>query len=84
MASRHVNLELPDDLAREAEARGLLDSGAVERLLREELRRRRVDQLFQTADRLASLALQPLTEAEVQAEIESARKVRRPPASRGG
>ncbi|MBD0340358.1 MAG: hypothetical protein ICV61_05515, partial [Microcoleus sp. Co-bin12] len=46
-------------------------------LLREEIRRRRVNQLFEAADRLANLDVPPLTEAEVEAEIEAARRSRR-------
>jgi hypothetical protein len=69
-------LDLPDSLAREAEANGLLTPGVIERLLREELRRQRVEQLFDAADRLAALPLPPLTEAEVEAEILAARQAR--------
>lgn len=71
--STELKLILPDSLAREAEARGLLSSEAIEALLREEIRRRRVNQLFEAADRLANLDMAPLTEAEVEAEIEAAR-----------
>ena len=46
MAAREIGLTLPDSLAREAEARGLVTPEVLERLLRDELRRRRVDQLF--------------------------------------
>lgn len=70
-----LKLTLPDSLVREAEARGLLAPRGPEALLREELQRRRVTQLFEAADRLA--ALPPLTEAEVEAEIQAARAERR-------
>jgi len=66
-----IKLTLPDSLVREAQASGLLTSQALENLLREEMRRRRVGQLFEVADRLA--ALPPLTETEVEAEIQAAR-----------
>jgi len=71
-----LDLKLPDSLAREAQAAGLLTPQAIEQLLREEIRRRRVGQLFEAADRLAALDMPPLTEAEVEAEI-------KPPAKRG-
>lgn len=71
--STELKLILPDSLAREAEARGLLTPEAIEALLREEIRRRRVSQLFEAADRLANLDA-PLTESEVEAEIEAARR----------
>jgi len=70
-----LKLKLPGSLVREAQASGLLTSQALEGLLREEMQRRRVGQLFEAADRLA--ALPPLTEAEVEAEIQAARAEKR-------
>lgn len=75
--STELKLTLPDGLAREAEASGLLTPEAIEALLREEIRRRRVNRLFDAADRLAGLDIPPLTEAEVEAEIEAVRRSRR-------
>ena len=78
---RHV---LPEDLAREAETCGLLTPDSIESLLRTELsRRRRIGHLFDAADRLAGLPAPPLTEAEVEAEIQAARGARRNPDARG-
>jgi hypothetical protein len=75
--STELKVTLPDTLAREAEASGLLTPEAIEALLREEIRRRRVSRLFNVADRLASLDVPPLMESEVEAEIEAARRSRR-------
>ena len=72
-----IRLRLPGSLAREAEAQGLLEPGSLESLLREELRRGRIDRLFKAADRLSSISLPPLTEAEVEAEIQAARSRQR-------
>jgi hypothetical protein len=72
-----VVLNLPDKLAQEAEANGLLKPESIAALLRAEIRRRRVNKLFAAADRLAD-SDQPLTEAEVEAEIVAARDARRP------
>ena len=79
-----LTLQVPDTLAREAKASGLLTPRALEALLRAELRRRRVNRLFAAADRLAALELPPhlpgeawLTAAEVEAEIQAARVARR-------
>jgi hypothetical protein len=72
-----IKLDLSEALAREAKNKGLLESPAVERMLRAELKRSRVDQLFATADRLAAQGLPPLTETEVDAEIQAARAQRR-------
>lgn len=77
-----VRLTLSDREAREAEARGLLAPGSLETLLRSELRRRRMDHLFAAADRLAALPLPPLTEEEVESEIQAVRAQRR--ANAGG
>ena len=75
MSAFRIDLDLPDNLAREAEANGLLTSEAIESLLREEIRRRRVDRLFDASDRLANLGV-PLTEDEVEAEIAAVRQAR--------
>jgi hypothetical protein len=65
-------VSLPDELAQQAQSAGLLRPDAIERLLREAMKKRQVDQLFTTMDKLA--ALQPtLTEAEIDAEIAAAR-----------
>lgn len=72
-----VTLTLPETVAREAEMRGLLTAQSLEALLLAELRRRRVEQLFTAADQLAALPLPPLTEAEIEAEIEAARNEKR-------
>lgn len=77
MAELEFKLILPDSLIREAEANGLLTSEAIEHLLREEIRRRRVNQLFESADRLAALEMPPLTEAEIEAEVQAVRNARR-------
>ncbi len=72
-----IKLSLPDSVAREAEASGLLKPESVESLLREELRRRRIEGLFEAADRLAAVSLPPLTETEVESEIHAARSRQR-------
>ena len=84
MPTQELKLTLPDGLAKEAEAMGLLKPEALERLLREELGRRRAGQLLEAADRLAALDLPPLTEAEVEAEIQAARREKRGPRAGGG
>ena len=49
-----LKVNLPDTLANEAQAAGLLTSQAIERLLREAVRSKAVNELFVTADRLAA------------------------------
>ena len=77
-----IKLRLPSSVAREAEARGLLRPESLESLLRKELRRGRIDRLFEAADRLGSVPLLPLSDAEVEAEIRAVRSQQR--ASHGG
>ncbi len=70
-----ILLTLPDNLAREAEANGLLRPEFIASLLRTEIRRRRVNKLFAAADRLADLDA-PLTDAQIEAEIVASRRER--------
>jgi len=75
-----VTVTLPDNLAQEARAAGLLTPQAVEAMVRETLRKQRLDELFNAMDKMAAVEM-PMTEAEIQAEIETARaqrRVRRP------
>jgi hypothetical protein len=68
----NITLSLPDELAQQAQSAGLLRPDAIERLLRDAISKRQVEQLFSTMGKLA--ALQPaLTEAEIDAEIAAAR-----------
>ena len=83
MGTIEFKFALPDDVAQEAQALGLLKPEILERLLREEIRRRRVGELFQAADQLAAVAEPPLTAAEVEAEIDAARTERRTAHARG-
>ena len=68
----NITFSLPDELAQQAKSAGLLRSDAIERLLREAMKKRQVDQLFTTMDKLATLE-PALTEAEIDAEIAAAR-----------
>jgi hypothetical protein len=79
-----LTVTLPETVAKEAQAIGLLQPEAVERLFRDGIRRRQQEQLFSAADRLAALDLPSLTETELNAEIEAARKERRADRARNG
>lgn len=68
-----IRLNLPDSVAREAEACGLLEPGSLEAMLCGELRRRRVDRLFEAADQLGALPEPPLTEQELEVEVQADR-----------
>ncbi|MGZ8285874.1 MAG: hypothetical protein ACXW27_15560 [Allosphingosinicella sp.] len=72
-----IDLELPDGLAREAEAAGLLSSRAVAKLLREEMRRAAARRLLEGAARATAAGSKPLSMAEIQREVSAVRKARR-------
>jgi hypothetical protein len=74
MATVDFKLSLPDQLLKEAEEAGLLSPESIERLLRDELRRRRVDNFFAATDRLSALDLPILSEEEIAQEIYLARR----------
>ncbi len=71
-----LTIDLPDQLAEQANKEGLLAPSAVQRLIEEALRRRAGKRFLQTLDQLA--AAEPrLTPEEIQAEIDAARRERR-------
>ena len=72
-----LKLKLPDGLADEASKAGLLKPKVLERLLRDEIRRRSVNELFGAMDRMAAVEGPPMTEEEIQAEIDAVRAARR-------
>jgi len=77
MTLLEIKLRLSDNLARQAEAEGLLTPEAIIDLIQNEIERRQlVKQLFSAADRLASLDVPPLTDIEIEAEIQAARHAR--------
>jgi len=79
--TRRLILNIPDSLAKEAEKNGLLKPKILESLIRAELRCRHINHLFDVTDRLASLNLPPLTDEEIQSEIQAARTLKHSHAS---
>jgi hypothetical protein len=75
MTLLEIELRLSDSLARQAEAEGLLTPEAIVDLIKNEIERRElVRQLFTAADRLAAPDMTPLTDSEVEAEVQAARQ----------
>lgn len=72
-----LTVKLPDELARQVRAAGLLDDAALEKVFREALRKQAVGELFAALDEIEAAKLPPMTEEEVQAEIDAARAERR-------
>ena len=71
-----IVLTLPDDLATEAKELGLFKPLLVTSLFKAEVRRRKANRLFESANRLAN-AGEPMSEAEVMAEVKAVREERR-------
>jgi len=76
-----LQITLPDQLAQEAQRAGLLTPEAIEQMLREAVRQRALGELRQAMDRMHAVTGTPMTEDEIQAEIDAVRTARR--AARG-
>jgi len=79
MATREITLQLPEDLFLQAQAAGLTEPEQVENLFRQALvRKENVRRFFEIADKLAALnETEPITEAEIEQEIQAARAEKR-------
>jgi hypothetical protein len=77
MATLQVKLELPDPLAKEAATMGLLEPQALQALLREAVRNRRIARLAEARRKIAEAGIPPMTMEEIQAEIDAVRAERR-------
>jgi hypothetical protein len=73
MTTVDLKLTLSDQLAREAQAAGLLKPAEIERLMRDALRARRIQKLAEVRQKLAAEPLPPMTAEEIQAEIDAYR-----------
>ncbi|HMO80623.1 MAG TPA: hypothetical protein PKD24_07510 [Pyrinomonadaceae bacterium] len=71
-----VVLKLPDDLAKEAAELGIFRPTTITSLIKEAVRRRKVNKLFETMDRLNAVPEKP-TEDEIAAEIDAYRREKR-------
>jgi hypothetical protein len=83
MTEFDVTLLLPDDVAAEAAAQGLLTPTGLAQLIQAELGRRKFRRLQELRDQLAAVEQAPLTEAELNAEIAAVRAERRGHDARG-
>jgi hypothetical protein len=77
MTTLELTLHLPDQLARDAKAAGLLTEQELERLVREALHARSLERLDAAMAKLAADPLPPISESEIQAEIEAYRAEKR-------
>ena len=77
MTTLEIRFSLPDKLANDAKAAGLLTAEAIETLIAEALRRKTFDDLLSNADRVEAAGIAPMSMDEINAEIEAYRAERR-------
>ena len=77
MTALEVKLNLPDRLAREAQAAGLLTPEALAQLLKDAIRRRAAQTLLAGAARSSAAGEKSLSIEEIQAEVGAVRRARR-------
>jgi len=73
-----IKVQLPDELAQDAERAGLLSAEALEQKLRQQLRSQRAHELFDAMDRMSESDTMPaMSPEEIAAEIAIMRAERR-------
>ena len=77
MTTLEVKLKLPDSLASQAQAAGLLTSEAIGKLLADALRSNAFDEILSIAERVEAAGVAPLSPEEIEAEIKAYRAERR-------
>lgn len=70
---KRITITLPESLATQAKAEGLLTPGIIEQILREEIRRRRLEEFGTMLRQLHEAKIPAMTEEELEAEIQTAR-----------
>jgi len=77
MTTLEVKLDLPESLVREAKKAGLLNAQSIEALLREAMRRQALGRFLKVSERVAAAGVPPMSEDEIQAEVDVVRRARR-------
>ncbi|MFZ1548571.1 MAG: hypothetical protein WAT12_15990 [Candidatus Nitrotoga sp.] len=77
MTTLELKLNLPDRLAREAQAAGLLTPEALSGLLKDAMRRRAAQALLDGVEHASTAGGKPLSMDEIQAEVNVVRRTRR-------
>ena len=73
MTTLEVTLDLPDRMARDAQAAGLLTPKALRDMLRDAMRRHAAQALLAGADRASKAGSKPMSMRALQAEVNSTR-----------
>jgi hypothetical protein len=77
MTTLEVKLDLPDRLAREALAAGLLTPKALRDMVKDAMQRRAAQTLLAGAQRASAAGSKPLSMKEIQAEVNTVRRERK-------
>jgi len=77
MTTLEVTLDLPDRMAPEAQAAGLLTPNALRTMLKDAMRRRAAEDLLAGAARGSLARARPLSMKAIQAEVNAVRRERR-------
>ena len=72
-----VQINLPDQLAQEAQRAGLLTPAAIERILRKYLKVHKTDELFAAMERMATVDEPAMAPEQVADELHAMRSERR-------
>jgi hypothetical protein len=72
-----LEIRLSDALAKRAQAAGLLSSEAIEKLLADALRTNAFNEFLVGAERVEAAGIAPMSEEEIEAEIQAYRIERR-------
>jgi post-segregation antitoxin (ccd killing protein) len=76
-AMTELTVTLPDELARKAREAGLLNQEGIERALRDALKREAGRKLIEIRSAAQAAGIPPLSEEEIQAEVDAVRATRR-------
>lgn len=77
MTTLQLKLDLPDRLAREAEAAGLLTKRSLSRMLADAMRRAAGERLLAGARRASRSGGKPMSLRAIQAEVNAVRRARK-------
>ena len=77
MTTLEMRLTLSERLTKEAQGAGLLNPKAIEKLLREAVRRQALRQFISVSGQAAAAGIPPMSLDEIQQEVNAVRKAKR-------
>jgi hypothetical protein len=79
-----LSIELPDNIAKQAEEAGLLTPDVLTQLLKDAMRRQAGNRLLEVAKRMQAAGIPPMDEEDLIAEIKAVRAARRARQTKAG